>query len=236
MLTQHIIKEVIIITIYSISSDSPEIKYLCNSDPQFSKLISVIGNLEVFGEKNFYTALINSIIGQQLSVKAASTIIGGLKEIINKDLNPSQIDLKEDEELRNVGVSMRKISFIKDLNRYLREGHLNLDRLDCLSDDEVIKELTKVKDIGQWTAQMFLIFSLGRRNVLAIDDVGLQRSNKWLMCKNDDQDGKILLSRKETLWAPYCTYASLYLWEAVNRGYVDSYMDINEMLSYSSEI
>lgn len=99
-----------------------------------------------------------------------------------------------------------------------------------MGNETVIQQLTQVKGIGRWTAEMFLIFSLGRLDVLSLLDIGLQRGVKWLYSVSKESDGKKLLEEKGKIWAPYQSIASLYLWEVVNQEYVVSYPSFEEYL------
>ncbi|MBU8919114.1 hypothetical protein BGM25_24015 [Bacillus sp. FJAT-29953] len=105
-----------------------------------------------------------------------------------------------------------------------------MDNLDKLDNNEVIKELTSIKGIGQWTAEMFFIFSLERMDVLSLGDVGLQSSCKWLYSIDKTKGGKKILQEKSQLWKPYFSVASLYLWEAINCGFVDQFNSIDEVI------
>jgi DNA-3-methyladenine glycosylase II len=101
--------------------------------------------------------------------------------------------------------------------------------LDVFPSNQVVTVLTNIKGIGQWTAEMFLIFSLGRMDVLSLGDVGLQRSCKWLYSACKEEEGRSFLVQKANQWHPYYTIASLYLWEAINRGFVDSFHTLDEV-------
>ncbi|CAH0255612.1 DNA-3-methyladenine glycosylase [Peribacillus frigoritolerans] len=198
---------------------------LSQSDPMLGKFIEIIGPLELKKQNDLYLSLVKSIIGQQLSVKAAATIFSRFVVLTNSLVSPEIVLMLSDEALRGIGISYQKIRYIKDLSQKVLEKEIELETLNALSNDEVISTLTKVKGIGTWTAEMFLIFSLGREDVLSLADVGLQRGVKWLY--NAD-DGKKALIEKGEHWSPYRSLASLYLWEAVNLGFVMKYKSFNE--------
>lgn len=203
--------------------EDEKVKYLSQSDPGLKKLIHIIGNLSVQLNRNYFESLIKKIIGQQLSVKAANTICNRV-EAITLGFNPMIIRSLSDEELRATGVSGAKIVYMRDLTEKVLSGELDLQRLETLSDEEVISTLTKIKGIGKWTAEMFLIFSLGRLNVLSVGDAGLQRAFRWLSHNSEET-----LAQRYDLWKPYNTIASLYLWEAINKGYVDQYRKLEDV-------
>lgn len=196
------------------------LRTLSEKDPILGKFIAVIGELELRKRDDHYRSLVSSIIGQQLSVKAAATIFGRFVELTKGDITPGKVLPIADEDLRGIGISFSKINYIKDLSQKVLDSELDLNKLDELNNEAVIAALTSVKGIGKWTAEMFLIFSLGRENVLSLLDVGLQRGAKWLY---NGEDGKKLLQEKGANWAPYQSIASLYLWEAVNRNLVTAY-------------
>ncbi len=215
----------------NVTPESKEIKVLMEHDPNLRQLINLIGEVSITLRKDHLRSLVHSIIGQQLSVKAASTIISRFHELVDHQVNLEKIFVLRDEDLRSVGISGRKVMYIRDLCEKVKTGLLTLDYIDHLPDEEVISQLTKVKGIGRWTAEMFLIFSLGRKNILSLDDVGLQRALKWVMSADKDQNGKALLASKNEVWSPHCSLASLYLWEAVNLGYVDKYFSLQQAVN-----
>ncbi|WP_342357929.1 DNA-3-methyladenine glycosylase 2 family protein [Heyndrickxia oleronia] len=177
-----------------------------------------------------YQALLRSIVGQQLSAKVASVLNERLKKLSNSNLSPETILALSDEQLREIGISYRKISYIRDLSEKIAKKELLFEQFSFMGNETVIQQLTQVKGIGRWTAEMFLIFSLGRLDVLSLLDIGLQRGVKWLYSVSKESDGKKLLEEKGKIWAPYQSIASLYLWEVVNQEYVVSYPSFEEYL------
>ncbi len=201
--------------------DSEAMRALVQADPVLGQLIEQIGPLEIPLRSDPFVSLVSSIISQQLSVKAAATIWKRVVELCEEKISPETIGRFSDEQLRAVGVSMFKIRYIRDLCHHVQEGLLPLDRLDELSDEEVLQALVAVKGIGRWTAEMFLIFSLGRTGILSHGDAGLQRAARWLHQMEEREDGKYT-QQHELNWSAYPTAASIYLWEAINIGWVDS--------------
>jgi len=201
------------------------------SDPLLKKLIDIIGPLQLQRRDDCYQALLRSIVGQQLSAKVASVLNERLRNLTNNQLSPEIILSLPDDPLREIGISFRKISYIRDLSEKVIQKEILFEHLFFMGNETVINILTKIKGIGRWTAEMFLIFSLGRLDVLSLLDVGLQRGAKWLYSAPKEWDGKKLLEEKGKLWAPYQSIASLYLWEIVNREFVLSYPSFEEYLS-----
>lgn len=150
--------------------------------------------------------------------------------LINNNYSPTILLSLPNEEYRKIGVSGNKTKYIKDLSEKILMKDIGLTSLKYLENDEVIQQLTKVKGIGKWTAEMFLIFSLSRMNVLSLDDVGLQRGVKWLYGIKGENRGKEELKVRSLKWKPYYTIASLYLWEAVNKGYVIHFKNIDHAI------
>lgn len=194
------------------SLDSPEVRHLTVADPTLGSLMERIGPIEQPLEADAYSSLASAIVAQQLSDKAASTIWGRLVAALGGDPAPGRILAAEDALLRGAGLSGSKVSFLRDLATRVADGSLDLAYVATLPDEDVIVELTAVKGIGRWTAEMFLIFSLGRPDVLAVDDGALRSAVAWLY-RLDGEDSRAAIARVGEPWAPYRTCASLYLWQ-----------------------
>lgn len=212
-----------------IDNNSQSVQEITVNDERLKKLISFVGNIEIPLRTDFYKSLVNSIVAQQLSAKVASIINDRLELISGTSVTPNKIMELSDEKLRETGISKRKISYLRDLTHKVINGQVMLDDLCFLTNDEVIQKLTTIKGIGQWTAEMFLIFSLGRKDVLSLNDIGLQRATKWLYELESNVDGIAFLKRKNFEWRPYGTIISLYLWEVVNRDFIIKYTNIYEL-------
>jgi DNA-3-methyladenine glycosylase II len=159
-----------------------------------------------------YAALVRSIAGQQLSVAAARTIWNRLLERFDgHPPTPEQILADDPEELRTAcGFSRAKVTYLRSLAEHVLDGSLELERLDSLPDDEVISELTAVKGIGEWTAHMFLMFTLHRPDVLPVGDLGIRNA-----VRRHYGDGADLPALAER-WRPHRTRACLYLWRSLD--------------------
>jgi len=168
------------------------------------------------GTENYFSDLVETIIGQQLSVKAAKTIHTRFKTLFSNELEINAQDILDtpDEKMRETGISRQKIVYLKHLSSLVSSGELNLINLQKLSDDEIINLLTKVKGIGRWTAEMFLIFTLGRQDIFSVGDLGLKNaiSNIYKIDKSD-YSAILKISQK---WSPYRSIASLYLWRSLD--------------------
>lgn len=198
--------------------NTPAVTALIAADPTLGTLITRVGPYTLALETNFFPSLVSSIIGQQLSMKAAQTIWNRAQQLCGC-VEPAKILALPDAELRAVGLSGAKVTYVKDLSQKVLTNELNLSDLPNLDDAEVMHALTQVKGIGQWTAEMFLIFSLGRPNVWSPDDAGLCRAVKWLY-NLPAAPTKAEMHKYGEQWQPYRTTAALYLWEALNRNLV----------------
>ncbi|ASK63699.1 DNA-3-methyladenine glycosidase [Virgibacillus phasianinus] len=212
----------------TIKADDPAVLELCEADPLMKELVACIGNVEFTLRPDYFLSLVRSIIGQQISVQAAAAIFMRLETLLEQQVTAGGILGKSDEELRNVGLSKRKVVYIKDLSEKVVQGVIDLSGLDDLDNAAIIKLLTSIKGIGKWTAEMFLIFSLGRMNVLALDDIGIQRGAKWLY-QVDQSERRAVLVEKAALWDPHFTIASIYLWEVVHLDLMSNYDSIEDM-------
>lgn len=211
-----------------IHHDDPAVIELCTADSLMKKLVEIIGDIELPLRPDYFLSLVRSMIGQQISVQAASAIFGRLETLLGNHVTPVAILEKSDEDLRGIGLSIRKIAYLKDLSKKIDTGEIKLDQLDKLDNKEVIKLLTSIKGIGKWTAEMFLIFSLRRMDVLALDDIGIQRGAKWLY-QVDKSKRRTILVEKADLWTPHFTIASIYLWEVVHLELMFRYDSIHDM-------
>jgi len=163
-----------------------------------------------------YGALLRSIVGQQLSTKAARTIYGRMLELFDGHApTPVQLLAADPDKIRAAGLSHPKINYLRDLAQHVLDGELELERLDELPDEEVIEQLTAVKGIGDWSAHMFLMFHLGRPDVLPVGDQGIRRAVQIEYGLRTLPDAK-RLDKIARPWRPYRTLACLYLWSSLD--------------------
>jgi DNA-3-methyladenine glycosylase II len=163
-----------------------------------------------------YGALLRSIVGQQLSTKAARTIYGRMLELFDGHApTPVQLLAADPDAIRAAGLSRPKIAYLRDLARHVEDGELELHRLDDLPDEEVIEQLTAVKGIGEWSAHMFLMFHLGRPDVLPVGDQGIRNAVKSEYRLRKLPDAK-RLEKIARPWRPYRTLACLFLWSSLD--------------------
>ena len=182
--------------------NSPPVQYLCEKDKRLAKVISMVGSISYSPHNDDpYAFLVHEIIEQMLSIKAGAKIYGRLLELCNGAITPTAISQLTDEVLKSTGTSQNKVSYIRALTNSILSGTLCLDSLSEKSDTEVIKTLTAIKGIGNWTAKMYLIFVLNRDDVLPIEDVAFLQSYKW-MYKTEDVSPESV-KKKCKKWKPY---------------------------------
>ena len=166
---------------------------------------------------DYYRELVESIISQQLSVKAAATIYKRFVDSFGHFPEPDEILARDDEQLRSVGLSGQKARYIKDLAAHVIDGSVRFDHLDDLSNDHIIAELTAVKGVGEWTVHMFLMFCMGRFDVLPVGDLGIKNAVMALYSlESQPNPNDIERIALENSWKPYESVASWYLWQSLN--------------------
>jgi len=192
--------------------------HLSAADPRLAFLIETYPKPEFEPHTNYYHELVDSIISQQLSVKAARTIEERFKNLFDDEFpSPTQILDKDIEELRAVGLSRPKARYIQDLAAKILDGTIKFDAIDELSNDEIIAELTRVKGIGVWTVHMFLMFCMGRLNVLPTGDLGIRNGvAKLYDLDHIPTEREVEIIAEENSWHPYESVASWYIWQSLD--------------------
>ncbi len=187
-----------------------EIEYLKNADSTLAAIIDEVGLIERKIIPDLLTALVNSIIGQQISTKAMDTVWGRFKSRY-PDITPKALNSAPIEEIQQCGMSMRKANYIKEAAAAIVDGELDIHELYTLPDEEVVKKLMALNGVGIWTAEMILIFSMQRPNIMSWGDLGIHRGLRMLH-RHRKIDKKLFLKYKRR-YSPYASVASLYLWE-----------------------
>jgi DNA-3-methyladenine glycosylase II len=197
---------------------------LSAADPTMAALIERIGRIDLATRlrrrkeerpADAYGALLRAIVGQQLSTKAARTIYLRVLEIFGGATpSPEQLLEASEADLRGAGLSGRKVEYVRDLASHVLEGELELDRLDRLGDEEVIAEIVAVRGLGQWTAEMFLLFHLERPDVLSGGDLGIRKAVQ-VEYRLEELPAPARVLEIGEPWRPHRSLASLYLWESL---------------------
>lgn len=188
--------------------------YLSKRDKKLAKIIGQTKLDPLNLHRDYFRELTESIIGQQLSVKAADTILRRFYLLMIGPITPEKVIKLDAEEIRKAGISYQKISYIKDLAKKFQDKEIEFDNFGKLTDEKIIEELILVRGIGRWTAEMFLIFGLGRPDVFSYGDLGLRRAIERLYKIGElSEIEAIRISEK---WKPYRSVASRYLWRSLD--------------------
>lgn len=193
-------------------------EHLCSVDQRLAEIIRTVGSYSIKIRNDPYLSLIEAIIYQQLTGSAASTIYNRFLGYYNSPIpKPEQILSSSETDLRaKVGLSRMKIAYLKDLAAHIADGRLILNNLPLMTDEEVISQLTKVKGIGRWTAEMFLMFCLRREDILPVTDLGLRTAMKRIYLLNELPNPNEMMEIA-TPWRPYRSIATWYLWKSLSR-------------------
>ena len=187
-----------------------EIEYLKKQDEKLGLEIDKIGMVKREINQDLFSAVIESVIGQLISTKAAITVTNRLLDLVG-EFTPENIEKADVESIQKCGMTFRKAEYIKGVANAAITGEIDFNNLHKLSDDEVIKELTKLKGIGEWTGEMILLHALERPDVLSYKDLGIRRGIMRLYELEELSKKDFQIYRKR--YSPYGTVASLYLWE-----------------------
>ncbi len=186
-------------------------KELSRNDPVIMKIIKLYSGDKMQLKNNAFLTLVRSVVGQQISVKAADSVWKKLEELCRDSIEPKRIKSFSEDELRSAGLSRSKVNYIQNIAKS--------DILDVnwssLDDEEAINLLCKIKGIGRWTAEMFLIFHLARPNILPLGDIGLIKAIE-LNYNNGEKMTKEELETYGQKWSPWCTVATWYLWRSLD--------------------
>ncbi len=193
--------------------------HLQKNDPVMKRILKMVGPFQAKTKRDRFGTLVNSIISQQISVAAAQTIRGRLLDAAGSGtgtprISPESLLAFDVESLRAIGVSRQKATYVLDLADKVSTGVVELDDIHRQNDDAVIASLTRVKGIGVWTAQMFLMFSLGRLDVFPVDDLGIKNAIRK-QYELDDVPDKHEMEALAVNWRPYATIACWYLWQSL---------------------
>jgi len=189
---------------------------LLRKDPILGEIIDKVGDYSLKKRTQHFAVLVESIISQQLATNAAEAIFRRFRKLYPRFPTTTQILSTRKSKLRKAGLSGMKIDYLKDLARNIEEGRLDMKSLPKMSDDEVIEHLTQVKGIGRWTAEMFLIFSLGRQDVLPVHDLGLRKGVQMAFSLTELPKPKEVEKLGER-WRPYRSIATWYLWKSLKK-------------------
>ena len=203
--------------------NNKKVQFLISSDEKLGKLIKYIRSCSIPIEDDDFKCIVKYIIGQQISDKTRESIWKKLCEKY-QDISPETLNIISDDELRSFGICKQKITYIKNFSCAILNSQFDLSAVKNLTNQEIRNELTKIKGIGNWTVEMYLIFSLGRENVLSKGDYTIKRVLKWMYNLEklpSNQDVEKYFSD----WMPYSTIVSVYFWEAISKGALSNSFD-----------
>ena len=196
------------------NTEMPHVKHL-SKDRRLKKAISKTGPVKLRKQNNVFMSLCGAIMSQQLSTRVAQVIHKRFLTLFDgQEPLPEQVLNLPHETLRGIGLSNAKSTYVQNVARFAIEKGMTISKLEKMSNDEVIEYLTEIKGVGRWTVEMLLMFTLGREDVFAVDDLGIQQaiiSLYEIKQKDRKKIKKKMLAISET-WAPYRTYACIYLW------------------------
>ncbi|HNC50973.1 MAG TPA: DNA-3-methyladenine glycosylase [Accumulibacter sp.] len=188
---------------------------LARADPVLARLVERFAGMALVSRGDAFATLLRSIVGQQISVKAADSVWARLLDALSSVVTPRAVLASERETLRACGLSQRKVEYVFDLAQHFASGQIHVDRWTAMSDAEIIAELTAVRGIGVWTAEMFLIFHQLRPDVFPLDDIGLQKAVALHYCQGE-RPGRRLLAEHGERWRPWRSVATWYLWRSLD--------------------
>ena len=198
------------------SSNIDAVQYLCKVDSNLERIIKIVGKYYINIRNDPFQSLVESVIYQQLAGKAANAIYNRfINYYNNKQITPARILNSPNDNLKKVGLSNRKIDYLKDLALHVYDGRINLEELPKMNDEEIINKLVNVKGIGRWTSEMFLIFSLGRQDILPVTDLGVRKAIQKVYSLSELPKPNTMMEIANP-WRPYRSIATWYLWKSLS--------------------
>ena len=204
--------------IITLDINTPSVQYLCQKDKRLAKVVKMVGpiNYEPHNHGDTYSFLVHEVIEQMLCIKAGKKIFGRLEDLCDGEVTPEKVNKLSDEQIKSIGTAGSKVRCIRGITDAVICGDLDFEKMWLLSDDEILKELTKLHGIGIWTAKMYLIFVLNRQDVLPYEDVAFLQGYKWAY-KTDDVSPESI-KKKCKKWKPYSSVAARFFYRALDMG------------------
>jgi DNA-3-methyladenine glycosylase II len=193
-------------------------KHLSANDNKLAPVIKLSGPCRIKPHTDYYGELVSSIVGQQLSTKAAATIWRRVLDLFGGQMpTPEQLVKIDDQKLRDTGLSWAKVKYVKDLALHIIDKRLDLDHISTMPNEQLIEQLTAVKGLGEWSAHMFMMFGLGRLDILPTGDLGIKKAVMQLYkLKKMPDAATIITIANNNNWHPYESVASWYLWQSLD--------------------
>jgi DNA-3-methyladenine glycosylase II len=193
-------------------------KQLAKKDEKLAAVIKSSGPCRLKPHTDHYGELVGSIVSQQLSAKAAAAIWQRVLGLFDSKMpTPQQLIKIDDQKLRDVGLSWAKVRYVKDLAQHILDDRLDLEHIATMPNEQVIEQLTAVKGLGEWSAHMFMMFGLGRLDILPVGDLGVRKAVMSLYdLKQLPEPAQIVTIANQNGWHPYESVASWYLWQSLD--------------------
>jgi DNA-3-methyladenine glycosylase II len=191
------------------------IAHLRKADPVLARVIRAVGPYAIVKREPTIETLCRSIVSQQVSGKAAASVFAKFKKAVGRSFSAKNILKLSPEEMRACGLSQQKAAYIRDLAERTLRKEIDFRRLPAMSDEEVVEHLTRIKGVGVWTAQMFLLFALERPNVLPTADLGVRNAIQRAYALETPPKAAEMLTIAQS-WHPYCSIATWYLWRSLD--------------------
>lgn len=200
----------------TLNKSSSEIQYLCSKDKRLAQVIDMVGEISYTTHDDGFTFLVHEIIEQMLSIKAGNKIYGRLLDLCSGCITPELICSLSDEQIKSIGTSNSKVKYLKSISWAVIHKDIILSELVNDSDEVAYKKLTSLQGVGNWTANMYLLFVLNRQDILPYDDAAFLQSYCWMYNTKDKSKESIIKKCKK--WQPYSSIASRYLYRALDTG------------------
>jgi DNA-3-methyladenine glycosylase II len=193
-------------------------RYLAKCDNKLAPVIKSSGPCRLKPHTDHYGELVGSIVGQQLSSVAAGTIWRRVLDLFDGHMpTPPELIKIDDQKLRDAGLSWAKVGYVKDLARHILDGRLDLAHISTMPNEQLIEQLTAVKGLGEWSAHMFMMFGLGRLDILPVGDLGVRKAMMELYgLKQLPDPARMVTIANQNKWHPYESVASWYLWQSLD--------------------
>lgn len=202
--------------IVTLNAESKSIQHLCKKDKRLAKIISMVGPISYYPYEDGFAFIVHEIIEQMLSIKAGAKIYARLEDLCNGKISIESIDSLTDEQIRSIGTSSSKVTYIRGVTDAVKYGAIDFSSFPFMNNKDVIKTLTSLKCIGNWTVKMYLIFVLDRPDILPTEDVAFLQAYEWLY-KTKDRS-KESVEKRCKKWKPYSSVAARYLYRALDSG------------------
>lgn len=204
--------------ILALNKRTKSVKFIYSKCKRMARVIDLVGTITYKPYSDPYSFLVTTIIGQMLSNKVADILCERLENLCGGHITPSKIDKLTDSQIKSIGTSNSKVSFIRELTNSIKNKDINFKRIDDMNDEEAIKALTSIHGIGTWSAKMYLIFVLNRQNVLPYEDMAFIQGYKW--CYNTNRIDKDSITKKFKKFEPYRSIVARYLYKALDDGFI----------------